>query len=64
VYVAIIEGGSKDIPFRPALCILMLWSVTRGDVDLWNIFVKENFEIFLERISLLQLFYNASNKVT
>jgi len=51
--VAIKEGGSKAYPFRPAVCILTLWTVTRGEVDLWNIFVNEPVEIFLGRISLI-----------
>jgi len=60
------EGGGAQKPFlfRPALCILMLWTVTTGDADLWNIFVNEPLEIFLGNISLPQLCYNASNNVT
>ena len=64
VCVSIIEGGSKAITFRPAVHILVLRTVTTGDVDLWNIFVNEPVEIFLGRISFPQLCCNDSNSVT
>ena len=64
VYVAILEGGSKAVPFGPAVHILTLRTVTTGDVDLWNIFKNQYFEIFLGRISLPQLCSNDSNNVT
>jgi hypothetical protein len=53
VYMTIREGGSKAISFQPALCILMLWTVTTRNFDSWDIFVNEPVEIlFVGGISL------------